>query len=154
MLSCIQIVEYEEKYHDWFKRISYEWLKNYNLLEDVDEKIINNPKEIILDNGGYVFFAKYGEEIVGTASLIKVDEKIFELAKLAVTEKYQGLKISNVLMEKCLDVAKQNNATKIILYSNRLLTSALKLYEKFKFQEIPLTNNKYEESDIKMELLL
>nr|WP_312579124.1 hypothetical protein [Sedimentibacter sp.] len=55
-------------------------------------------------------------------------------------------------MEKCLDVAKQNNAEKIILYSNKLLTSALKLYEKFKFKEIPLTYTKYAEVDIKMEL--
>lgn len=151
-MNCIEIVGYDEKYHECFKKISYEWLQKYNLLEDEDEKIINNPKEIILDNGGYVFFAKCGEEIAGTVSLIKVDAQTFELAKLAVTEKYQGLKISNILMEKCLDVAKQNNAKKIILYSNKLLTSALKLYEKFKFKEIPLTNTKYEEADIKMEL--
>lgn len=153
-MNSIEIVEYDDKYYNDFKKISYEWLKKYDLLEDEDEKIINNPKGIILDNGGFVFFAKRGEELIGTASLIKVDAHTFELAKLAVTEKYQGLKISNILMNKCLDVAKQNNATKIILYSNKLLTSALKLYEKFNFKEIPLTNNKYVESDIKMELQL
>lgn len=153
-MNSIEIVEYDDKYYNDFKKISYEWLKKYDLLEDEDEKIINNPKGIILDNGGFVFFAKRGEELIGTASLIKVDAYTFELAKLAVTEKYQGLKISNILMNKCLDVAKQNNATKIILYSNKLLISALKLYEKFNFKEIPLTNNKYVESDIKMELQL
>lgn len=153
-MNNIEIVEYEEKYLEEFKKMSYEWLLKYNLLEDEDERIINNPQEIIIDNGGYIFFAKCGDDIAGTVSLIKVDKQTFELAKLAVKEKYQGLKISNVLMDKCFEKAKQNNATKIILYSNKLLTTALKLYEKYKFTEIPLTNTKYLESDIKMELNL
>lgn len=153
-MNNIEIVEYDKKYFEDFKKMSYDWLLKYHLLEDEDERIINNPEEIIIDNGGYVFFAKCGEDIVGTVSLIKVDKQTFELAKLAVKEKYQGLKISNILMDKCLEMAKQNNAAKIILYSNKLLTTALKLYEKYKFIEIPLTNTKYLESDIKMELNL
>jgi ribosomal protein S18 acetylase RimI-like enzyme len=150
----IKIVEYEEKYHDDLKKLSYEWLKKYVSVEPEDEKILNNPKEVILDKGGFIFFANYGEEIVGTVSLIKVDENTFELAKLAVTEKYQGLNIGKMLMEKCLYVAKQNNAKKIILFTNHILTSAIEVYKKFDFKEIPLVNNKYIESDLKMELKL
>lgn len=150
----IIIVEYEEKYHKDLKRLSYEWLEKYVSVEPEDEKILNNPKEVILDKGGFIFFAKYNKEIVGTVSLIKVDLNTFELAKLAVTEKYQGLKIGKMLMEKCLYVAKQNNSNKIILYTNHILTSAIELYKKVGFKEIPLVNNKYMESDIKMELTL
>lgn len=150
----IKIVEYEEKYHKDLKRLSYEWLEKYVSVEPEDEKILNNPKEVVLDKGGFIFFAKYNEEIVGTVSLIKVDNNTFELAKLAVTEKYQGLKIGKMLMEKCLYVAKKNNSKKIILYTNHKLSSAIGLYKKFGFKEIPLVNNKYIESDIKMELTL
>ncbi len=150
----IKIVEYEEEYHDDLKRLSYEWLEKYVSVEPEDEKILNNPKEVILDKGGFIFFANYGEEIVGTVSLIKVDENTFELAKLAVTEKYQGLNIGKRLMEKCLYVAKQNNAKRIILFTNHRLTSAIEVYKKFDFKEIPLVNNKYIESDLKMELKL
>jgi ribosomal protein S18 acetylase RimI-like enzyme len=150
----IKIVEYEDKYHDDLKRISYEWLKKYVSVEPEDERILNNPKEVILDKGGFVFFAKYGEEIIGTVSLIKVDENTFELAKLAVAEKYQGLKIGKMLMEKCLYVAKRKEANKIIIYTNNILVSAITLYKKFDFKEIPLLNNKYIESDLKMELEL
>ncbi len=148
----IKIVEYEEKYHSDFKRLSYEWLEKYVSVEPEDEKILNNPKEVILSKGGFIFFAKYNEEIVGTASLIKVDEDIFELAKLAVTEKYQGLKIGKMLIEKCLYVAKQKNAKKVILFTNHILISAIELYKKFGFKEVPIVNNKYIESDLKMEL--
>lgn len=153
-MNKIKIVEYEEKYHDDLKRISYEWLKKYVSVEPEDEKILNNPKEIVLDKGGFIFFAKYGEEVIGTVSLIKVDEDTYELAKLAVTEKYQGLKIGKMLMEKCLNVAKEKNTKKIILYTNHILISAIALYKRYDFKEIPLVNNKYIESDLKMELKL
>jgi len=151
-MKKIEIVEFEEKYHDDLKRLSYEWLEKYVSVEPEDEKILNNPKEVVLDKGGYIFFAKCGEEVVGTVSLIKSDESTFELAKLAVTEKYQRLKIGNMLMDKSISVAKEQGAKKIILYTNHVLISALELYKKFNFKEIPLLYNKYMESDLKMEL--
>ncbi|TCL62764.1 acetyltransferase (GNAT) family protein [Hydrogenispora ethanolica] len=89
---------------------------------------------------------------MGTVSLLKIDESTFELAKLAVTEKYQGLKIGRQLMEKCLAVAKEQQVKKIILYTNHRLNAALILYRKFGFQEIPMKQNKYLEADIQMEL--
>ena len=153
-MKDIKIVEYEEKYHDDLKRLSYEWLEKYVSVEPEDEIILNNPKEIVLDKGGFIFFAKYGEEPVGTVSLIKVDENTFELAKLAVTEKYQGLKIGKMLMKECLHAADQNNAKRIILFTNHKLYSAITLYKKFNFKELPITNNKYIESDLYMELSL
>lgn len=153
-MKKIKIIEYEEKYHDHLKNLSYEWLEKYVSVEPEDEKILNNPKEVVLDKGGFIFFAKYGEEIIGTVSLIRVGEKTFELAKLAVTEKYQGLKIGKMLMEKCVAVAKEKNAKRIILFTNHTLIPAIGLYKKFGFQEIPLGENKYIESDIKMELKL
>lgn len=150
----VEIVEYDDKYHEDLKKLSYEWLEKYVSVEPEDERILNNPREVVLDNGGFIFFAKYGEEIVGTVSLIKVDENTFELAKLAVTEKYQGLKIGKLLMEKCLFIAKEKDAEKIILYTNHVLASAIEMYKRFDFREIPLINNKYIESDLKMELSL
>jgi hypothetical protein len=38
--------------------LTLEWLLKYDLLEPENEKIINNPKEFILSNGGYIFLAK------------------------------------------------------------------------------------------------
>ncbi|MGK0469420.1 MAG: DNA-binding response OmpR family regulator [Clostridium sp.] len=57
-----------------------------------------------------------------------------------------------MLMEKCLNVANQNSTKKIILYTNHILISAIALYKKYDFKEITLVNNKYIESDLKMEL--
>ncbi|MCY9549024.1 GNAT family N-acetyltransferase [Lysinibacillus xylanilyticus] len=90
---------------------------------------------------------------MGTVSLIKLDgQNAFELAKLAVTEKYQGLKIGRRLMEKCLEVVKLEGANKIILYTNQKLTAAIELYKKFGFPFVSLDDDKYLEADLKMEL--
>jgi ribosomal protein S18 acetylase RimI-like enzyme len=151
-MKQIEIVTYEEKYHDDFKRLGYEWLEKYVTVEPEDIKILTSPKEVILDTGGFIFFAKYQNEIVGTVSLIKVDETTYELAKLAVTEKYKGLKLGNLLMETAIQQAKEQYATKIILYTDHKLATALVLYQKFGFQEIPMINNKYIDSDLMMEL--
>jgi len=151
-MENLEFIEYEEKYHDDFKRLSYEWLEKYALLEPEDVRILNNPKEIIIDRGGQILFARYGSEIIGTISLIKVEEGVYELAKLGVTEKYQGLKIGRKLTEKCIELAKLRNASKIILYSNKRLKLAIELYKKFGFKEIPIKNCKYVEADFKMEL--
>ena len=49
----------------------------------------NNPRSHVLDKGGRIFFAKYNGEIVGTSSILKLNESTFELAKLGVTERCQ-----------------------------------------------------------------
>lgn len=153
-MDKVDIVLYKDEYCDDLRRLSYEWLEKYVSVEPEDERILNNPKEVIIDNGGHIFFAKCEEEIVGTVSLIRVDENTYELAKLAVTERFQGLKIGNKLMEKCIQVANEEKIKLIILYTNHKLNSAIKLYEKYGFKHIPLTNNKYLESDLKMVLEL
>ena len=93
-------------------------------------------------------------EIVGTASLLKKSESEFELGKMAVTASAQGLGIGKRLMEHCLDFAKRQGITKLILYSNTKLTSAIHLYRKYGFVEVELESGLYERANIKMELKL
>lgn len=152
-MSEMKIINYQEKYHDNLKRLSCEWLKKYKLLEPEDEKMLNNPKEIILDKGGFIFLAQYGEEIVGTVSLMKINDDTFEIVKLSVTKKYQGLNIGEILIRKCLYISKQNKAIKVILFSNHILKYAIDLYKRIGFKEVAFENNKYIESDLKMELI-
>jgi ribosomal protein S18 acetylase RimI-like enzyme len=89
------------------------------------------------------------DEIIGTASLIKIDVNTFELAKLAVAEKYQGFNVGKRLIEKCLSIAKKGCAEKVILYTNHNLTAVIYLYKKYNFKEVQtLHASKYLESDL------
>ena len=152
--QTIEIIPYEEKYAKHFYDLNVEWLKKYFYVEPYDEKVLSNPKEYVLNPGGFIFFARYNNEIVGVVSLIN-QKTFFELSKMAVSPKYQGLKIGQKLMDFSLDFARNQQWKSITLYSHRSLVPAINLYRKMGFVEIPVEENShYKRSDIKMILHL
>ncbi len=151
----ITIVPYKEEYKEYIKTLNYEWIKKYFFIEPNDVKQLSNPKEEILDKGGEIFFALDDDAIIGTASLLKVNDEEYELAKMAVTEKYKGLGIGKMLMEHCIDEAKKLDAKKLTLVSNTKLDAAIHVYRKYGFVEIPLPKEiHYERGNIMMEKML
>jgi GNAT superfamily N-acetyltransferase len=148
----IQIIDYEGKHYANFRKLNLEWLEKYNLTESHDLQILDDPKKTILDGGGVIYMAKVGDQIVGSAALIKESDEHYELAKMAVTEKWQGKGISKLLLEKCLQTARSRNAKKISLYSNSQLNTALKLYEKYGFYHVSAENSPFVTADVRMEL--
>ncbi|HMG66984.1 MAG TPA: GNAT family N-acetyltransferase [Chitinophagaceae bacterium] len=150
----IEIIDYSDKYAQDFKQLNWEWLHKFDLAESHDLEIINDPKGMILEKDGYIYLAKSGDEIVGTAGLANEGNSIFELVKMAVAPAFQGQGISKMLLEKCLQKAKEINATKIFLYSNSKLTRAIGLYKKYGFVHVDASNAPLVTADVKMELLL
>lgn len=150
----IDIIEYEEKYYEDFRRLNLEWLEKYNLAETHDLEVLDDPKGMILDGGGVIYLAQAGNEIVGSSALIKTGDGTYELAKMAVTQQWQGKGISKLLIEKCLNTARLWKARKLSLYSSSLLQSALKLYEKYGFYHVSAENSPFVTADIRMELIL
>lgn len=150
----IKIIDFAEGLELPIKTLNYEWLEKYFKLEPTDILSLSNPKAEIIDKGGFIFYAKLNNEIVGTASLLKKSNAIFEIGKMAVSEKAQGFKIGTLLLEHCINFAKQNKISTLILYSNTKLETAIHLYRKYGFLEIELEKGLYERADIKMELKL
>lgn len=150
----IEIIDYSDELNEPIKTLNYEWLEKYFRVEEGDMRSLSNPKEQIIDKGGFVFYAKLNGEIVGTASLLKKADRVFELGKMAVTEKAQGYGIGKILLEHCLKIARQEGMSKLILYSNTKLEPAIHLYRKYGFIETALEMGLYERANIKMELYL
>ena len=128
--SNICINEYETKFDKDFFVLNKVWIEESWILEESDKKDLLNPKKIV-DNGGQVFFAVESQSAVGTVAMIKSSECKFELAKMTVKENYRGKGIANMLMDQCIDFAKQKNAKEIFLISNDSLTIARNLYDKY-----------------------
>lgn len=147
----IEIIEFYDALSEPIKTLNYEWLEKYFRVEDGDVVSLSNPKQYIIDKGGHIYYAKLEGEIVGTASLLKKSNKVYELGKMAVSDKAQGHGIGTILLEHCLDVAKQKQIRTLILYSNTILQSAIHLYRKYGFEEIELESGLYERANIKME---
>jgi ribosomal protein S18 acetylase RimI-like enzyme len=146
----IEIIEFSKELSDPIKTLNYEWLEKYFKVENGDVVSLSNPQKYIIDIGGHIYYAKLDGEIVGTASLLKKTESVYELGKMAVNEKAQGHGIGTMLLEHCLNVAKQKQITTLILYSNTILQSAIYLYRKYGFEEIELESGLYERANIKM----
>lgn len=154
MLPQINIISYESKYQPVFKSLNLEWLDKYNLTEDHDLLILDDPQGTVIDNGGFLWLAKAGEEIVGTAGIMKDTDTVFEIIKMFVSPSWRGKGISKLLIETCLSKAKEIGAEKLILFSNHQLETALKLYEKYGFRHVEVTDAPFETADVKMELIL
>lgn len=152
--NTVEIIPFSIANKEAIKTLNLEWLTQYFKVEPKDERVLSHPVEEIINKGGKIFYAKYNDEIIGTVSLLKIDESTFELSKMAITEKIQGLGIGKQLLAHSIAEAKKHKIKKLILYSNRILKPALHLYTTFGFQEIQLESGVYERADIKMELLL
>lgn len=154
MHNNIEIINFSADLKEPIKSLNYEWLEKYFRLEQGDIISLSNPQEEIIDKGGFIFYAKLNGEIVGTASLLKKTETIFELGKMAVSGKAQGFGIGTLLLEHCLNFAREKGIQNIILYSNTILETAINLYRKYGFTEIELESGLYERADIKMEKMI
>jgi len=150
----IEIIPYENKYQPDFYRLNEAWLDKYDLKESHDLEILNDPEGTITNAGGFIWLAKINDSIVGSAALIKESDTVYELAKMAVDDDYKRRGISNLLIETCINKAKEIGADKLELFSNHQLTTALALYKKYGFEDIEVTNSPFETADVKMAMLL
>lgn len=149
--NVVEIIEFSEELSEPIKTLNYEWLEKYFRIEEGDVASLSDPQKHIIDKGGHIYYAKLDGEIVGTASLLKKSETVYELGKLAVSDKAQGHGIGTILIEHCLNIAKQKQITILILYSNTTLQSAIHLFRKYGFEEVELESGVYERANIKME---
>lgn len=148
------IIDYEDQYQKDFQRLNLEWLEKFNLVESHDLEVLNQPGEIVINRGGFIFLLKDNDAIVGSAGIYKVNDEEFELIKMYVAPEYRGKKYGEMLLQHCLAKVKETNASKIILYSNSKLQTAIRMYEKFGFKHVDVINAPFETADIKMELVL
>jgi putative acetyltransferase len=153
MNSGLRIIEYQDEHHSAFRQMNLEWLDKYNLTEEPDLMVLNDPRGTILNQDGFIWLAEIDSEVVGTAALVK-HNGVYELAKMSVAPAWQGRGISKRLIETCLEKARELKVKKIELFSNNQLKAALKLYEHYGFQYVPMKDSPFETADIKMELQL
>ncbi|MBL4703100.1 MAG: GNAT family N-acetyltransferase [Flavobacteriales bacterium] len=151
----VEIIPFETQYRSHFESLNNEWLEQQFYIEDYDREVLQNPEDHILKPGGQILFARVDDKIVGVVALIVRSADTYELSKMGVTAKSQGLKIGQKLMDAAIEYSKQAGIKRIMLDSNRKLAPAIRLYHKVGFKEIAVPEDTpYERCDIRMELLL
>jgi DNA-binding MarR family transcriptional regulator/GNAT superfamily N-acetyltransferase len=148
----VEIVDYTPEFQQAFRNLNEEWITKYFRMEDSDYKALDHPQEYILDKGGYIYIALYKGQPVGACALIAMDDGGFELAKMAVSPKAQGLGIGYLIGMACIEKARSLGAPRVYLESNTTLKTAINLYHKLGFRKVAGPPSPYERSNIQMEL--
>ncbi|MFD0765737.1 GNAT family N-acetyltransferase [Mucilaginibacter lutimaris] len=148
----VRVVDYTPKYQPAFKRLNEEWITKHFKMEETDYKSLDHPDDYILSKGGHIFIALYNGEPVGTCALIKMDNNMYELAKMAVSPTAKGKGIGFILGQACIAKAKELGADKLYLESNTILKPAINLYHKLGFKKITGAPSPYERCNIQMTL--
>lgn len=149
--SQVSVVRFNKEDLPEFVRLNREWVSKYFVVEPCDESFFQDPVSKVMDPGGEIFFAKLGDQVVGTVAMLK-DGDSYELSKMAVDEKFKGFGIGNHLMNAALEFAQEKQVPKVYLMTNDKLLPAIRLYEKFDFvhRELP-KGLPYERANVFME---
>ncbi len=153
--NTVTIIPFDSKYAADFARLNYQWIERYFVVEEHDREILDHPMETIITPGGEVFFAISDGEAVGTCAMVRTNESMFELTKMAVAPASQGKGIANLLMRACIELARDKGADRIFLETNSKLPTAISLYRKFGFVDTPLDpESQYSRANVRMELAI
>ena len=154
-MSHLKIVDFKDEYRSAFRELNKEWIDQYFVMEESDYASLDHPEQII-DNGGFILVALYDGEPAGVCALVKLINRPqdYELAKMAVSPRFQGKRIGWQLGMAVINKAKLIGARSIFLESNTILAPAINLYRKLGFVEIEGPKSKYQRSNIQMELIL
>lgn len=155
-MTGLKIVEFDAAYADDFKRLNLVWLERYFLVEPIDREVLSNPEERIIKPGGMVFFALLDGAVVGTCALVRHEEGLFELSKMAVADTLQGHGIGTHLLRHVIAWARSQSIQKLFVETNTVLERAVRLYQRVGFREVAhdSSNSHYHRTNLKMELNL
>jgi ribosomal protein S18 acetylase RimI-like enzyme len=147
------VVTFHPQYRADFARLNYAWITKLFAIEPQDRRILDNPEQEIIANGGEVFFAIKHGKVVGTVAL-KVENAItFELTKMAVDESQRGSGYGKLLLDAAIDYARAKGAKQVVLSSHTSLTPALTMYRQVGFADRKNSADScYSRCDIFMQL--
>lgn len=150
-----RVIPFEHRYAERFRDLNLQWIEKHFVVESKDSDLLENCEKYIIKPGGHIFFAKYDDVIVGCFAFIKLNDKTYELGKMTVAPKYQGMQVGQKLIDFAINFAKNEGWEKLVLYSSTRLDTALHIYRKYGFKKTPMDAiSQYARSDIKMELSL
>jgi N-acetylglutamate synthase-like GNAT family acetyltransferase len=134
-LPELRIAEFRDDLAQAFHDINAQWIEGMFIMEATDRKVLEHPREMIIDRDGVILFVEAEDlGIVGAVALMKTDEGVYELTKMGVLESARGRKGGEFLLAACIDRARSMDMTCLYLLTNHICEAAIHLYEKAGFQ--------------------
>lgn len=125
--------------------------KKYLKIQNYDDELKNLKSKYGLPYGR-LYLAYYNGEVAGCIGLRKIDNSNCEMKRLFVRPQFRGKKVGEFLVNKIINDAKEIGYSHILLDTFPFFKSAINLYKKFSFYEIPSYNGNPMDSLIYMKL--
>ena len=148
----VKIIPFHVKYRKDWHDINKEWVEKYFSMEAADGKTLENPEKYILDKGGEIYFALVNGEVLGAVGLKHQGDGEYELTKMGVRPKVQGLGIGGKLIEIIIERFNARGGKNLYLETNAVLKPAIALYAKYGFVHVKSREDTpYARADVCME---
>jgi N-acetylglutamate synthase-like GNAT family acetyltransferase/predicted transcriptional regulator len=133
----VKVFDYKPSLKKYFYKLAGNWLLGVlkGTLEEEDKFTLLNPDKAYLEAGGFLFFALLKKKVVGCVALKRLDENIFEFAKLFIDPSARNLGIATKLIERCITRCRENEARQLWLQTTMSMPEAHRLYYKFGFND-------------------
>jgi ribosomal protein S18 acetylase RimI-like enzyme len=151
--GAVRVVDFEPRWRDDFARLNMEWLERWFTVEPEDREVLGDPETHVLASGGRVLFAvDESDRVLGTVALMRHEDGLVELTKMAVEPELRGAGIGRKLMAAAIEAFAQMGGRELFLESNTRLAPALKLYESAGFRHQPTLRpgSHYQRADVYM----
>ncbi len=132
----VQIVPFRKSLAPKFGTLNREWLGPLLPIEPHDQRMLDHPETEIIGPGGQILFARLKRSIVGTVAIPMHRPGVYEIAKMAVTERERGHGIGRQLTEAAISWAQSQGATELRIATSPKLKTALALYRSLGFLDV------------------
>jgi len=133
--ESVAVVDYSPGLSKHFHELARPWLT-----EDLNGKLkeegsiaFQNPDVKHFIEGGFLFYAKYKDQIVGFVALKRLDDPSFEFSNLYIHPNYQNLGIDTLLIERCISRCMENEVGELWLQTSISKTEAHLIYDSLGF---------------------
>ena len=140
---------------DAFRTLNEEWIARLFRIEEKDRLTLGDPAGKIVAPGGQVYVASTDDAIVGCAALIRFEDGVYELSKMAVAPETRGQGIGRKMLAYVIQQARELHAHTLFLGSSTRLKDAVHLYESLGFRHVQpseLPGIKYDRADVWMKM--
>lgn len=153
-MTVMQIVAFEPRHAEAWRTLNEAWIGQHFVIEAKDREVLDDPAGKILAKGGHIFMAERDGEPIGCVALMAMADGGFEVAKMTVSEAARGTGLGRLLMQACIDRARELSAPRLYLETNDSLGPALGLYRAMGFIDLPPAPTPYARANVWMELRL
>lgn len=153
IVGVVRIVDFHPRWREDFARLNLEWLERWFTVESADIEVLRDPETHLLAGGGRVLFAvDDSDRVLGTVGLLRLEDGLVELTKMAVEPALRGGGIGRKLMAAAIAAFQDMGGRELFLESNRRLGPALQLYESvgFRHHPAPRLGSHYQRADVYM----